>query len=281
MIAYVFVCIIDWILTCMPRSWALKFGEGLGRALSWALPSRRKLIRANLAAAFPEKKEPEIRRIEAGVWRNIGRTAAEFVRLSDINHDNFNDYCVVEGRDHLEEARKKGKGVILVAFHFTNWEMMGVGSAFLTGNMVAIARPMKNPYVERWVQNKRAQSGVKIILHREAVKASLRVLKQKGSIGILVDQNLYTGGVFVDFFGRPAATTTLPALLHNRTKAPVLVVYCLREGGKFRLVYQPPLRFTGDDILKQTQRINNAIEDVVRGHPENWFWVHNRWKRKS
>jgi KDO2-lipid IV(A) lauroyltransferase len=283
---YSFVLLFDGFFSIWPRSWALKCGECLGLFFSCVLGSRRRLVIQNLTAAFPEKKPEEIRRIARGMWKSLGRTAIEFIRLTDIHRSNFDKYYIVEGRENLERAMKKGHGTVLATMHFTNWEMMGVATAFLTGNMVAIARPIKNPYVERWIQRKRAESGMEIILHRQAVKASLKMMREKKSLGVLVDQNLYTGGVFVDFFGRPAATTTLPALLHNRTGAPVLVVYCLREGDKFRLVYGPeldlpPIEDAEKRALAHTQIVAKEMERVIRAHPENWFWIHNRWKRKD
>ena len=124
-----------------------------------------------------------------------------------------------------------------------------------------------------------------IILHRNAVRASLKWVKGGNIIGILVDQNLYTGGEFVKFFGRPAATTTLPAILHARTGAPVIPTYCLRDGTGFRFFFEPPVfppaGVSEDEQIKaHTQEISNRFEQIIRRTPQNWFWIHNRWKRK-
>jgi KDO2-lipid IV(A) lauroyltransferase len=153
-------------------------------------------------------------------------------------------------------------------------------------NVTAIARPIKNPLVDQWVFRKRTAGGLNIILHRQAVKAGLRTLRQGGVFGILPDQNLYTGGVFVDFFGRPAATTPLPALLHDRTDAPVILCHCLREGRRFRLTFEAPLRFPevidmDRRMVVHTQIVADAIEALIRRHPDQWFWLHNRWKRAA
>jgi KDO2-lipid IV(A) lauroyltransferase len=193
----------------------------------------------------------------------------------------------VEGRQHIEAALRQKRGLLLIGFHFTNWEVTGVVAQALMRQVVAIARPMKNPWVEKWIQSQRAAGGMEIILHRQAAKAALRSLRQGRTVGILVDQNLYTGGIFARFFGRPAATTTLPALLHERTGAPIVITYSLRENGAFRVVYEPPLAVppAGRDpdarVASITQAINDQIEKVVRRRPENWFWIHNRWKRHS
>ena len=116
------------------------------------------------------------------------------------------------------------------------------------------------------------------------MKASLKCLKNKGIIGMMVDQSLSTGGVFVDFFGRPASSTTLPALLHIRTGAPVMFAYLLRNGERFRLVFEPvtfpPVEDPAARIQIYTQVMSSQFEQVIRRYPENWLWLHNRWKRQ-
>lgn len=285
LIEYALVRVIEAFFLLCPRAVALWLGERMGLLFCAILTSRRRLAMSNLEIAFPKMRPAERNRLVWNVWKSVGRTAVEFIRITDIDRNNFNDYFIVEGRENLDAAMSKGKGLVLVTLHFSNWEMCAVGTSYLVGQGVAIARPMKNPYVEKWVQRKRAAGGVSIILHRQAVKASLKILKEKKTLGVLVDQNLYTGGVFVDFFGRPAATTPLPSLLSHRTGAPVLVAYCLREGKKFRLVYEPELTLTSsgapeERLLANTQMISNELERVIKGSPENWFWIHNRWKRK-
>jgi len=152
----------------------------------------------------------------------------------------------------------------------------------LFGSMTAIARPVHNPYVDRWVHRKRQSGGMTVIPAQDAVKASLKCLKANSIVGILIDQSL-SSGLLVDFFGRPAGTTTLPALLHMRTGAPVVMTYTLREADRFRHVFRPvvfpPVSEDADRILIYTKTINTLFEDLIRRYPENWFWVHNRWKR--
>lgn len=284
-IEYILVFLADAFFQTLPRGWALRMGEWVGLTMSLAIPKRNVLIMDNLTQAFPEKTDDEKHRIARSVWRNVGRTAVEFVRVSDFMEGVPDRFVECDGREHMEKAVQQKNGVILLTAHFTNWELSGVFTQLYFGIMTAIARPMRNPHVEKWLQSKRTSGGMKIILHRQAVRAALRCLKEKKIIGILVDQNLYTGGIFVDFFGRPAATTTLPALLHARTGAPVIITYTLREGDRFRLVYEPPINFphVADEskrIIAHTQVISDHFENLIRKYPGNWFWIHNRWKRK-
>jgi len=284
-IEFLFVLAFDAFFQCMPYRWAVNLGENIGVLFSHVLTKRNLLIMANLTKAFPRKRPEEIRKITLGVWRNIGRTAIEFIRFRDLNTGRTRDRFVAEGDDNLKAAMKAGKGIIFVTFHFTNWEINGVKTAEKVGQIYAIARPMKNPFVENWIQRKRGSNNLKMMLHRNAAKACLKALKEGAHVGILVDQNLYTGGIFVNFFGRPAATTTLPALLHHKTKSPVVIAYSLREGMKFRMVYSKPLYFPPvadryEAIRAHTQIINDELEAIIRKTPENWFWIHNRWKRQ-
>lgn len=281
---YAMLRAIELFLCSLPLAWALKGGEVLGLLMSKILKKRQRLIVDNLSRAFPEKSDVEIQSIARQNWKNLGRTALEFVRSQDYLTPSAAARVQWEGVEQVEAAFEKQRGVIMISFHFTNWEILGMLFQQRYKRMMAIARPIKNPFVESWIQRKRTQGGMKITLHREAVKASLRWLNAKNLVGILVDQNLYQGGVFVNFFGRPAATTTLPALLTIRTGAPVFITYTLRDAGTFRAIFKQVVFPNVDDeerrVIVYTQTINNGLEQIIRRHPENWFWIHNRWKRQ-
>ena len=279
---YLPVAVLDAVLTRLPERTAVAFGEKLGVALSWILPRRNRLVVANLERAFPEKTPDEVRRVARGVWKNVGRTAAEFLRAPLVRKDQIG----FKGVDVLEAARAEGKGVVLATMHFGNWEWAAIATGMVCRDATAIARPIKNPFVNRWVLKKRSVSGVGIIYHRQAVRASLKTMKANGVVAILMDQNLYQGGVFVDFFGRPAATTTLPALIHVRTGAPVVLAYLEHTPAGPVMAFEGPIRATegetqDDRIARLTQDLTTRIEEVIRRRPEQWFWVHDRWKRSA
>ena len=279
---YAAIRLVDVILRALPLSWALGFGEWICARLPAMIPKRHALILDNLAKALPERSAEDRARIADAVWRNLGRTAVEFIRFADYARRSIDDLVSVNGREHMERAIRENRGAILLTAHFTNWEMTGSFVQRLFGSMTAIARPVHNPYVDRWVLRKRRLGGMQVIPAQDAVKASLKCLKAKTFVGILIDQSLSTG-LSVEFFGRTAATTTLPALLHIRTGAPVLITYTLREGDRFKQVFQPvtfpEVPNEADRIPIYTRRINELFEDLIRRYPENWFWVHNRWKR--
>lgn len=279
---YALVRFADLLFQSLPRAWAIGLGERLCLLASTVIPKRRALVLDNLAQAFPEKCHQERARIAGAVWRNLGRTAVEFVRITDYVSGPVEQVVDVEGREHMHRAMAEAKGVILLSAHFTNWELTGAFVQREFGSMTAIARPIRNPYVDRWIHRKRSAGGMKIIPAQEAVKASLKCLRAKSVVGILVDQSLSLGALRAMFFGRPAATTTLPALLHLQTGAPILITYTLREGDRFRHIFQPvefpSVTKKADRIAVYTQVINTHFEDLIRRYPENWFWIHNRWK---
>ncbi len=281
---YALVRVADLLFHVLPRSWAIGLGEQLSLIVSHVITKRRDLVLRNLALSFPEKSDAARARIAEEVWRNLGRLAVEFSRVSDFTDGSLDRLVDIEGREYVEAALKEGKGIVGLTAHFTNWELTGALVQRIYGNMTVIARPVRNTLIDRWVYEKRTASGLTIILPKDAVKASLKCLKNKGIIGMMIDQSLSSGGVFVEFFGRPASSTTLPALLHLRTGAPVMFAYLIRNGTRFRLVFEPvtfpPVEDPAARIQIYTQVMTTQFEQVIRRHPESWLWLHNRWKRQ-
>lgn len=279
---------IEAIVTLPPLVLAIAIGERISAGLRYILTRRDRLIVSNIAASFPEKRPEEVRAIADKVWRNLGRVAVEFIRAREIVPEPLNDAHDVRNFDVLREAFSENRGVIIVAGHYCNWELNGILIHRLIKSIgrqfTAIARPMRNPLADSWVQSRRAAGGIPIILHRDAVRSSLRTLRNGDALGVLIDQNLYTGGIFVDFFGRPAATTSLPALLHGRTGAPVILTHVRRDGTRFEIFFERVAFSNTHDKEKLaiwTEEINERLEAVIRERPEWWFWIHDRWKRSA
>lgn len=282
LIEYALLRVVEAIVSIPSVDAAMEWGERIGLGLSRVMRRRDALIVSNLSLAFPEKSAAEIRGIADGVWRNVGRVAVEFMRADELLTP---ERVIVDGKDVFPEAAALGKGIVLVTPHFCNWEITGILLQRYAYQVVGIARAMSNPLADRWVRSKRSTVEVPVIPHRQAAKASFRLLRQNGCVGILCDQNLYKGGIFARFFGRPAATTTLPSLLHLRTGAPVVLAHTRREDGKYRLVLQrvtfPPVADEDGRVAAYTQHINDEFERIIRTRPEWWFWIHNRWKRSE
>jgi Kdo2-lipid IVA lauroyltransferase/acyltransferase len=191
----------------------------------------------------------------------------------------------VEGRHHVEAAMAPGRGAMLVTGHIGNWELHGLAHGWLFGPIGLIARPLDNPALDERLCALRVQGGNTVIYKRKALATVLRLLREGRGIAVLIDQNVQEkDGIFVEYFGQQAATTTVAAALALKTGCAVVPTRALLlPDGRYRLVYDPPLQWqpTGDrqaDIAAVTQELTRVIESWVRAAPEQWLWIHRRWK---
>ncbi|PIV05844.1 MAG: lipid A biosynthesis acyltransferase [Syntrophobacterales bacterium CG03_land_8_20_14_0_80_58_14] len=258
---------------------------GVSRMFHLLIPRQRLIATHNLRRAFPEKSEGEILRIVQGVYRNMGIVAAEFFDIPRLTKENIAAQVETEGLENCWKALEKGQGLLLFSAHFGNWELEAAAAALLIKPAVVIYRPLDSPLLDHLVLRVRSATGNIPLAKEHAMRPMLRALKQNGILGILIDQNVdWYEGVFVDYFGRPACTTDGLALLALHTEAPVLPAYMVRlPDGRYRLVFGPEVEVirTGDrdaDILANTQRFTKVIEQIVRRYPDQWLWVHQRWK---
>jgi KDO2-lipid IV(A) lauroyltransferase len=251
-------------------------------------PKHRVIVLQNLINAFPEKTEAEIGRIAKNVYLNLGTTAAEFFVIPTLTKENMSDWVTFDGLDNYERARSKGKGILFYTAHFGNWEMLAA-CVGLQGIIVTIIyRALDNPVLEDFVAWFRSFTGHKILPKGGAAGTITERLRHNEMIGVLIDQNVsWREGVFIDFFGRPASTTKRFADIALRTGAPVMVGFSIRQpDGRYRLVFPEDVEIirTGDhekDLFENTQKFTRIIEDVVRKYPDQYFWLHQRWKTKK
>lgn len=278
----------DILLTCfqgVPISLRRVLFIGAFRLFYHLVPRQRLIALHNLRRAFPEKSDGEILRIVQSVYRNMGIIAAEFFDIPHLTKENIAALVEAEGVENCEKALAKGRGVLLFSAHFSNWELEAAAAALLINPAVVIYRILDSALLEHLVLRVRSATGNILLPKDHAMRAMLRALKQNGIVGILIDQNAaWYEGIFVDYFGRPACTTDGLALLALHTEAPVLPAYMVRlPDGRYRLVFGPEVEVirTGDrdaDVLANTQRFTKVIEQIVRRYPDQWLWVHQRWK---
>ncbi len=242
----------------------------------------------NLIRSFPEKNPPEITRIAKNVYLNLGTTAAEFFGIPSLTKDNMSDWVKFEGLENYAKALSKKKGILFYTGHFGNWELGGTCLGLENIKVNIIYRALDNPILEDFVAWFRTHTGHKVIPKGGAARKIIKLLKKNESIGILIDQNVsWNEGVFVDFFGRPASTTTGLAALALQTGAPVVPVFIVRledETYKITIYEEAKITKTDDydaDLFENTQRFTGIIEDVVRKYPDQYFWLHQRWKTKK
>lgn len=285
---YAAVWLLLKTLALLPANVARRLAAGAARWLYRALPKLRKTTEFNLRLAFPEWTDVQRAAVTRKMVRNLGWMAAEFARLPKYSKENIEQLVILDGHDHFLEGRQRGKGVLYLTGHIGAWELSSFAHALYGFPLHYMARPLDNPRVDKLVNRYRCLSGNRPIFKNESARAMLKVLKESGTIGILADQNtMPEEGVFVDFFGTKACTTTGIARVALHTDAAVVPGYAYwdEEIRKYRLRFEPPVQLirTGDaerDVFENTKKFAKVIEDIIRKHPDQWVWLHARWKMR-
>ena len=274
------------VLAWLPESAAYALGEGAGR-LAFRLDRRHRLVAIeNLSRAFPERFSPsEIEALARRVFENLGRTVVDVARSDRLLGGREAGAMQVDGFERLLSARQRGKGVLVITAHLGPWELLPLFIARHYGPSHMVARPLDDPRLDDLLTRMRERGGNRVIRKRDALQAVLQVLRRGETVGILIDQHISEKeGAVVPFFGRPASTATGPALIAVRSGAAVVPMVILREArGHYRVQIAPevPIRRSGDlraDLAVNTARFTAAIESFIRERPDQWFWVHRRWK---
>jgi KDO2-lipid IV(A) lauroyltransferase len=258
---------------------AERFGERLGAIAYQASRKHRELARENVGRAFPELPGAERERIARGVLLHFGRVMGDFMRARVRTNEDVLATVSVEGREHFENARAAGKGAIVVAAHFGNWERMSHAITAMGFPLHVIARDVRDASMNRLVAELRQSSGAQVISRGDAALPTLRALKRNEFVGILPDQN--SDELFVPFFGVPCGTVTGPAVLAQRAGCPLLPIYTARIAvNRYRMWIEPPLEPEPgfDPIEGMTRAINRSLENAIRQYPDQYLWIHNRWK---
>ncbi len=282
------VWLILKLLGVLPRPAARAMAALLVRGLLLFLRKLRKTALFNLRLAFPEWSDAQHRAVIRKMERHLGWMAVEFARFPHRTPQNIERIVLLDGQENYLAGKSRGKGVLFLTGHIGAWELSSFAHALYGFPLHYMARPLDNPRVDALVNRYRCLSGNRPVFKNDSARAILKVLRHAGTIGILADQNtMPEEGVFVDFFGTPACTTTGIARVALHTDAAVVPVHVCWDAGirKYRLRFEPPVELvrTGDterDIRENTQRFAKVIEEIIRKHPEQWVWVHARWKTR-
>jgi len=229
--------------------------------------------------ALPEKTEAEREAILDQVFEHFGICSADFLASRTWTKESLADSVEVVGMHHLDQGLEAGKGVLVITGHLGNWERITVWSGFNGYPLHVVARAADDEGVERLVYDLRTRSGTKVIPRGDAARPILQALRQNEIVGILPDQNSHE--VFIPFFGHLAGTVLGPGVLHERTGAAVIPVAAIRIGvGRYRLTIYPPLvaEAGGEKGEGMMRAIHAWLEQVIREHPEQWLWFHDRWR---
>jgi KDO2-lipid IV(A) lauroyltransferase len=256
--------------------------RAVGR-LAYQLGIRRSVTLDNLGHAFPELSQVERDRIAVGAYRNMAVSVLEALYSNRVRRDELEGLLTLENWSKVEAALAEGRGLLVATAHFGSWELLGELLARRGIRLRAVVRPLKGALNARLMRN-RVASGMGLIPPRGAIRETLRALKRGEVVSYLIDQGLASkSALHVPFFGRPAATTPALALAAVRTGAPVLVVMAAREGERLRVMVEGPFRAApGTDVdaslMALTGQVTAAVEALIRRYPEQWLWLHRRWK---
>lgn len=271
-----------WLLAYLPAPVGLAVGRRIGDLLWWLLPGRRRVALDNLRRGLgTEQSSAALRRLGRRSFQHLGMNVVEgcryFLRPTRVMISRVR----VEGAERLKTAAAEGRGVLVLTAHYGNWELLAAAHG-LTGLPLSIViRPLDHRLLDELASRFRRRSGAELIGKRRAVREMLGALRRGRMVGVLLDQNATRAeGVFVPFFGAPASTSKGLALLALRTGAPVLPVFLRREpGGWHCMEVGPPVPPPADaDVLTYTARFNEVLEAAIRRAPEQWLWMHARWR---
>jgi Kdo2-lipid IVA lauroyltransferase/acyltransferase len=252
------------------------------RLLDLTIPRLRQVAHRNLSQAIPELDVTQRASLIDGVFRSIARLLVTFARFPSIRRENLDRWIRWEGREHFEEARRQGRGVLFATAHLGNWELSAFAHALLAEPMHVVVRPLDNPWIDTLVERRRSLSGNRMIFKKDFARSILKALAANEAVGILVDQNSAAdAGVFVEFFGVPACSGTGFAKLAAHSGAAVIPGFAIwsDEERRYVLRFYPPVNMTGNVAL-DTQAIQNRLEEVIRQYPDQWLWIHRRWKTR-
>ncbi len=285
---YFFAWAIFKALGLLPRRTAIAVGKGIAWLIRRLLPRLRRRASANLQLAFPELNASAREKIERGTFQNLGRALAETANFPKLNRQNIQKIVEYEGLENYHSAVAQGRGVILLTGHLGAWELSVFAHSIYGYPMSFLARRIDNPLVEQLAETNRSRFGNRSIDKKGSLREVLKTLKSGGVVGILADLNsAREEGIFIDFFGRKACATAGIATLAVRTGAVVLPGYIIWDEANHihRLCFEPALETinTGnqkEDVIANTQQYAKVIEKVIRRFPEQWLWIHRRWRTR-
>lgn len=277
-------------LRLLPPGVELRAAGLAARLALSAASSRKRILLANLAHAFPEKPANEIRAIARQSIDKMASVLLDFLDVSRISREEVLSRVDLVGVENLAAARALGRGVFLLSAHFGNWELGALAAGTVGETIASVVRPLDNPLLERELEARRTRFGNRTIPKKEAAREILRAMRANQTVAILVDQNvLAEEAVFVPFFGRLAATTPSLALLQRKTGAAVVPVFTWPlGGGRYRLEFErpilaeefEPIEGRAERVRRATARYMEVTEAAIRRDPAAWLWLHNRWRTR-
>ena len=269
-------------LRILPAPAAQLSARAATRTLDVMRPKLRRVARTNLSFAYPDLDHAGRERMIDGVFASIARMLFSLARFPHLNPSNIRDWISYDGLDNYLSAKAGGRGVLIATAHLGNWELSAFAHALMTEPMNIMVRPLDNPLIDSFVENRRTLSGNRLIYKKDAARAVIKALKNNEAVGILIDQNTSPSeGVFINFFGKPACAGSAFAKLAHHTGAPVIPGFAVWDKAAHRYVlrFYPQIEMTGDEAV-DTRHIHSTLEQIIRQYPDQWMWIHRRWKTR-
>ena len=281
---YCFFRFSAFFIALIPLRVSYRIADALGVFAVRVLGIRRKTMLNNLRLAFRnEKTEAELNRIAEQSIQNLIKLVFEFAATSRaVKYPD--QYFKATNPEFVVEMMRRGKGLVAIVSHFGNWEWLAMPVRPFGLFSHAVSRPLKNPFLNSYVRKLREKANLQNIEKSGAVRESLKVIKKNEMVALLIDQHESRGAVWVDFFGRKASTSTLPAMLALKYESPTIPAFFYRnENGPSEIFYGPEFKLikTGnlqEDLLANTQQYVAKIEEEIRRRPGDWLWAHRRWR---
>ncbi len=283
---YALVKGLSLLMRALPLPWARMLGAALGRLFFSLVPYERRKALDTFATAFPEKDSAEAGRVCRAAFASLGRGGAEFLRFPSIREAELRSWVEsVDGLEHLRAPLRAGRGVVAVTAHLGNWEVLAARTA-LEGRVAVVAQRVYDARFDEALNEYRRGKGITVFKRDTSVKPILRWLKGGGILGVLADQDTRVDSLFVDFFGRAAKTPSGPAWLAQATGAALVTGFIFRQpGGRYRMAFQkeipvPSRDEPGASLKGVVQEYTRRTEEAVRAHPDQWVWMHPRWRSR-
>ncbi|MDI6765684.1 MAG: lysophospholipid acyltransferase family protein [Bacteroidota bacterium] len=285
-IEFIFFQLFKWFVLALPLKSAQRLGAMLGVIAYYLSTSRQKIALENLSFAFPEKSEAERIAIAKGSFKNYGITLVELLWFPNLTGEIIRKLVKPQSLELFQNGYSAGKGMVLLAGHFGNWELNALGMAYVTNIPVSIiVQVQNNKFVDRVINQHRCLFGNKVIPMGISVREIIRTLQDGGVIGIAPDQSGdQKGGIYLDFFGRTVATHQGAAVFALRTRAPLIMGFIIRQAdGTYNTVVEEILfadliNQTEENVIELTRRHLAILEKYIRQYPDHWLWMHRRWK---
>lgn len=277
----------ETFISNIPYKHISRIGKVLGILVYFIDVRHRRIVRRNLKFVYPEWPPERVKKVSKRVFQNLGITILEICQMICFSSDDILDKVKIRGQEHLLNAMHNNKGAILISAHLGNWEIVPLfWPLYFNTPITIVARKIRNKIINRWIYGLRTRFGSRVIYKDVALPEMTRTLRQGKILGILIDQGTKSSlGVKITFSNKFVTATPAASLLAMRCKIPVLPAFCTRnDDGTFTINIEPPLvlKRTDDlsaDLKTNTQIMTDAIEKAVRKYPEQWFWVHKRWRK--